>query len=285
MKPIRVGEISFTNILPIYHYFDSRGIEVEWIPQVPSQLNRGMAKGEIDMGPISSFAYAEQYPNYVLMPDLSVSSHGPVGSIFLFTREAELKDLRKAKIALPSTSATSVALLRILMELFEEGQPEYVTMQPSLDKMMVEADAALLIGDDALLATWSNPGYRALDLGQEWYNRTGLSMVFAVWAVRREIAANRPQELKEVYDRFMESKARGQIEMGPVISKAQQRLGGSTAIWEEYYQKLIYDFGPNQQEGLNTFYHYAAKLGLLPTDAKVHLLSMQGMDQQKTRRR
>lgn len=284
MRPIRVGEIAFTNILPIYHHFDDAGIEVEWISQVPSQLNRGMAKGEIDMGPISSFAYAEQYPKYVLMPDLSVSSHGPVGSIFLFTRDAELKDLRQAKIALPSTSATSVALLRILIEHFEGGKPEYVTMSPSLEKMMAEADAALLIGDDALLAAWNNPGYRALDLGQEWYNRTGLSMVFAVWAVRREIAAERPQELKEIYDRFMESKERGRIEMGPVISKAQQRLGGSTVTWEDYYRKLIYDFGPDQQKGLETYYHYAAKLGLLPTDAKVHLLSMQGMDQEKIRK-
>lgn len=285
MRPIRVGEIAFTNILPIYHFFDAEGIDLEWVPQVPTQLNQGMAKGEIDMGPISSFAYAEQYPRYVLMPNLSVSAHGPVGSIFLFTRDAELSDLRTARIALPSTSASSVALLRILMEHFEGGQPQYLTMSPSLDEMMAKADAALLIGDDALRASWNNPGYRVLDLGQEWHRHTGLSMVFAVWAVRREIATERPDELKEIYHRFMESKKRGQRELAPVIAKAQERLGGSTSFWQGYYGQLSYDLGADQLEGLQTYYQHAAKLGLLPADAKVHLLSMRGMDERSTERK
>ena len=85
MRPIRIGRIAFTNILPIYHFFDPSGLNVEMIHQVPSQLNRGMAAGEIDMGPISSFAYGENHTRYTLVPHLSVSSRGPVRSIYLFT--------------------------------------------------------------------------------------------------------------------------------------------------------------------------------------------------------
>jgi chorismate dehydratase len=174
MRPLRIGRIAFTNVLPIYHYFEPDGLPVELVPMVPSQLNRLMAAGEIDMGPISSFAYADQYPNYVLLPDLSVSARGRVGSIFLFTRDAALSDLRSARIALTNTSASSVALLKVLLNGYERGNPEYLTMPPSLGDMMEQADAALLIGDDAIRAQRENPGYRVLDLGWEWYQRTGL---------------------------------------------------------------------------------------------------------------
>ena len=71
MKPIQIGKIAFTNILPLYHHFHYSDLPVELIPQVPSQLNKSMAAGSIDMGPISSFAYADDYPKYVIMPDLA----------------------------------------------------------------------------------------------------------------------------------------------------------------------------------------------------------------------
>lgn len=275
MRPIRIGKIAFTNILPIYHYFDGQGTQVEFIPQVPTELNRGMARGEIDMGPISSFAYAEQYPQYVLMPDLSVSAMGPVGSIFLFTRGAELVDLRHARIALTQTSASSVALLRILLEKFAGASPDYVTMVPNLEQMMKEADAALLIGDDALKALWNNPaGYRVLDLGQEWFERTGLSMTFAVWAIRKEIAETRTAELEEIYFRFMKAKETGRKQPLPVIQEAIRQLGGEPAFWQQYYEGLCYDLREKEVVGLKTYYRFAAELGLLPPDVEICMLDL-----------
>ncbi|SEN27968.1 menaquinone biosynthesis protein [Lihuaxuella thermophila] len=274
MKPIRVGKIAFTNILPIYHYFDDRGTEVELIPMVPSQLNRGMAAGEIDLGPISSFAYAENYPHFVLMPDLSISAMGPVGSIFLFTRGKELSELRHARIALTNTSASSVNLLRVLLEKFEGGSPDYVTMPPCLDEMMKEADAALLIGDDAIKALWHHSGYRVLDLGEEWHKYTGLSMTFAVWAVRREIAETRMEELAEIYLRFMKAKEQGRREPLPVIREAMRQLGGERDFWTKYYDGLCYDLREQQLEGLKTYYRYAAELGLLSSDVEICMLDL-----------
>lgn len=274
MKPIRIGRISFTNILPIYHHFDERGTQVELIPQVPTQLNRGMAAGEIDMGPISSFAYAENYPHFVLMPDLSISAMGPVGSIFLFTRGKELSEVRHARIALTNTSASSVNLLRVLLEKFEGGSPDYVTMPPSLEEMMKQADAALLIGDDALKALWKNPGYRVLDLGEEWHKYTGLSMTYAVWAVRREIAETRMEELEEIYVRFMKAKEQGRRDPLPVIQEAMRQLGGERVFWKEYYDNLIYDLREREIAGLKAYYRYAAELGLLSSDVEICMLDL-----------
>jgi chorismate dehydratase len=274
LRPIRIGRIAFTNILPIYHFFDPAGLKVELIHQVPSQLNRRMAAGEIDMGPISSFAYGENHTRYTLVPHLSVSSRGPVRSIYLFTRQAELSDLRSARIAVTNTSATSVALLKILLQYFEGGDPEYLTMPPSLEEMMKEADAALLIGDDAVRGAWENPGYRALDLGEEWYKRTGLDMTFAVWAVRDEVAERLRDEVAVIASRLIGSKEKGLKDLFPVVEEARRRLGGSPEFWFRYYTGLCYDLGERQLEGLRAYYRYAGELGLLPGEVKIRVMDL-----------
>ncbi|MFC7442129.1 menaquinone biosynthetic enzyme MqnA/MqnD family protein [Laceyella putida] len=274
MKPIRIGKIAFTNILPIYHYLDDRGLNVEWVRQVPTLLNRNMALGKIDMGPISAFAYAEHAEDYVLMPDLSISAMGPVGSIFLFTKGCQLHELDGKTIALTNTSASSVALLQIILEKFAGVKPTYVTMPPSLEEMMSVADAALLIGDDAVMGKWNHPGYRLYDLGEEWMKQTGRSMTFAVWAVRRKIAESRKSELEELYHRFMRAKAEGRKNMRPAIEEAMRQLGGDPAFWQKYYDGLSYDFGEREKRGLETYFRYATDLGLLPANVEIRMLDL-----------
>ncbi|MCH5586456.1 menaquinone biosynthesis protein [Shimazuella sp. AN120528] len=274
MKLIRIGKIAFTNILPLYHYFHFSDLSVELIPQVPSKLNQSMADGRIDMGPISSFAYAHDYPKYVIMPDISVSAKGPVGSIFLFSKKDEFSAVKDGKIALTNTSATSIHLLKILLEHFANGSPSYTTQEPNLDKMMEVADAALLIGDDALRANWSNTKYYVFDLGLQWYKETGLPMTFAVWAVNRRVAEERQEMLSLIYQRFLQAKKLGQQEPIPVIQEARRQLGGEVADWKKYYAGLNYNFGPEEQRGLATYFHYAKLTGLIKDEVKIEVLDL-----------
>jgi len=90
LSKLRIGSITYTNTWPITHFFgkDNFDKEIEIIPQVPSQLNRQMAEGLIDIGPISSFSYAENADKYFLLPNLSVSAYGKVGSAFYKNRFA-----------------------------------------------------------------------------------------------------------------------------------------------------------------------------------------------------
>ncbi|WP_339064107.1 menaquinone biosynthesis protein [Tepidibacillus marianensis] len=190
MRKLKIGRITYTNIWPIYHFFDHTQFqdEIELISQVPSQLNAGMKSGTIDMGPISAFAYADNAEHYVLLPHLSVSSYGTVGSISLFLKK-NLEEVKGSKIALTNTSATSVNLLKVILEGFLKGKPEYITMEPKLDQMMDVADGALLIGDEALVNGWQNQvsyQYQVVDLGAEWLKRTNHWMTFAVWAVQKK---------------------------------------------------------------------------------------------------
>ncbi|MHA6530914.1 menaquinone biosynthetic enzyme MqnA/MqnD family protein [Paenibacillus sp. BAC0078] len=269
-----IGKISYTNSWPVFHNFDPSLLKypAKMVSEVPAFLNKGMAEGSIHVGALSSFAYAAASDRLLLLPDLSVSADGPVRSILLFS-QAPLEQISSGRIAVTNTSATSVNLLKILMEKAFGGKPEYVSAPPDLDSMMAQADACLLIGDNAIRASWQDQGYIVTDLGQLWKEWTGLSMTFAVWAVNREAVRAKPQAIAEIAEAFVESKRRGQHDLAPIIREACRVIGGTAAYWDGYFRNLCYDFGERQQEGLNLYFRYAYELGLLPQEVKMELWS------------
>jgi chorismate dehydratase len=271
-KPIRIGRIDFTNVWPLFYYFPLEQFrsEVEIVTQVPSQLNAAMAEGAIDIGPISSFAYGEHVSDYLLLPNMSVSAYHQVQSILLFHRRP-LAELSGAAIALPTTSATSVHLLKIILQKFYQAEPVYHFMAPVLKEMLETSDAALLIGDHAIRESWENHGLMVTDLAAEWNRLTGHWMSFAVCAVRKQAAEQRPALVERIYHAFMESKQRALSDLAPLVQDARNSVGGTDAFWEKYFSSLIYEFGPEQQKGLKLFYRYAWELGFLKHEVPIQL--------------
>jgi chorismate dehydratase len=263
-RVLRIGRINFTNVWPVFHYFpvDQFGSSIEVITQVPTELNRNMRDGSIDIGAISSFAYAESHHRYYILPDLSVSAKGSVRSILLFYKDS-LDRVKNGRIALTTSSATSVNLLKIILQRFHGGQPEYSFAPPSLHDMMEGMDGALLIGDDAIRASWEQHDYHVLDLGAEWTRLTGNSMTFALWVVQREAVNAMPQLISQVQAAFMDSKKKGHADPTGIISSAIERLGGTPDFWSQYFSDLSYSFSEEQKKGLLMYYHYALELGLL----------------------
>ncbi len=276
MSQIRLGKISYSNMWPVTHFFDENIFagEVDFIEQVPNQLNKKMAEGEIDIGAISSFAYAENADNYLILPNLSVSCYGNIGSISLY-HKPQLKELDRKKIALTNTSLTSVNLLRIILEEFYRIQPKYLSMAPTIDEMMKEADAALLIGDEALFASIKHrirPLYQHLDLGAEWLLQTGKWMVFSVYAVRKETYQQYPELVERIYREYIRSKHQGYQQIETIIAVAIQRYGGSSEFWHEYFTGLSHDLTIEQQEGLHYYYQLAHKIGALAVEPELAII-------------
>ncbi|UJF36186.1 menaquinone biosynthetic enzyme MqnA/MqnD family protein [Paenibacillus hexagrammi] len=279
-KKIRIGRINYTNVWPIFYYFPEMMADrdLDIIEQVPSSLNKAMAAGEIDMGPISSFAYGQNFGEYLLYPDLSVSAYGNVNSILLF-HDKPLSDIAHGRIKLPTTSATSVNLLKIILEKFYEGNPEYEYASPELDLMMADADGALLIGDDAIRESWRSSKYMITDLGQEWAKWTGQWMTFAVWAIRKDTAERYPDLVTRVFEAFVKSKCKAHRQPDEMIREAQSVVGGTEAYWHHYFHALCYDFGPEQWQGLQLYYQYCFELGLLPCRSQIEIWSEKVKDQ------
>jgi len=272
MGLIRIGKINFSNVYPVFYFFREERFpgEIEVIPQVPAQLNKKMAEGTIDMGFISSFEYGRNHQQYTVMPDLSISSKGKVRSVYLFSKKP-LEELNEAKICLTNMSATSINLLRIILEKFNGFTPRYETTESNFAKMMEEGDGCLLIGDDALVASMHNPGYYVYDLGELWYRYTGFMMIFSVWTMRKAAVAAMPELVGRIYEELMYSKEQGRKNLSEIIQVVCRKFGGTEDFWNQYYQGLSFDFTEEHKQGLEYYYQCAADLGLLPEPVKVEV--------------
>ncbi|MET3728006.1 chorismate dehydratase [Fictibacillus halophilus] len=265
---MNIGEISYTNIIPLYFYLDRERLmdQGATITQaVPSRVNALMEKQLVDIGGISSFSYGKNAENYSLVPDLSVSSFGKVNSIFLFSKY-KIEDLNGKRIALTSSSETSVALLKIILDRFYGVEVTYKIETPNFEEMLNAYDACLLIGDDAISAYRKRGSYHVYDLGEIWYQQTGLPMIFAVMAYRNEMETEQGALLSYVGKSMIESKERCQSEnFVPVIERVIAEHGGTFQFWNSYFKGLNYQFSGEHEKGLNLYFQLAVECGLLKT--------------------
>jgi chorismate dehydratase len=269
-RKVRLGQINYTNVLPVYHFVPKDNPNWEFTTAVPTVLNRLLANGELDVAPISAFSYAEYAKDYVALSGLSVAAKGPVGSIFLFSKYP-MDDLHQRMIALTNTSATSVNLLKILLQEHCSLQPMYRVMEPKLTHMLEESDAALLIGDEALYWSRQEHDYHVYDLGLEWHRRTGLPMVFAIWAMRKDFIAKSPELARQVHQTFLKSKKQGLANMDAVIKEAISQCGEDEAFWESYFAKLSHELEGEWVTGAEAYFEAAFRQGLLPRPVRVEL--------------
>ncbi|AVT31191.1 ABC transporter substrate-binding protein [Plantactinospora sp. BC1] len=271
----RVGHIQFLNCLPIYWGLMRSGalIDVELHKDSPERLSAALVAGDLDIGPITLVEYLKHADELLLLPDLAVGSDGPVLSVNIVSTRP-LAELDDAKVALGSTSRTGVLLARMLLAQKYGVHPEYFSCPPDLTTMLLEAEAGVLIGDVALRALYEAPGrgLAVTDLGQAWRDWTGLPMVFAVWAVRRDFAANHPGQVKDVHQAFLRSRDLCLAELDEVAESAARWEPFDAATLATYFRTLDFSLGERQVTGLREFARRAVELTgvpALPADGPV----------------
>jgi len=239
---IRLGRISYVNMAPVFYRLEA---EVEEIQGVPTELNRRVLAGELDVAPISSIEYARNADRLRLLPRLCVSSEGAVDSIQLVSRKP-LEHVRT--VAITPESATSVVLTKVLLP-----EAQHVPLGE-------EADAKLLIGDAALKSTFEDPTPH-YDLGRLWQERTGLPMVFAVWAVRREFAQAHPGVVKDVHTAFVNSRDDALEHVDEIAEQAARLEVFDAETLATYFRTLDFSLGDRQIDGVVEFSRRAALAG------------------------
>ena len=247
---VKLGRISYVNMAPVFYRLEA---EVEEIQGVPTELNRRVLAGELDLAPISSIEYARNAERLRLLPRLCVSSEGAVDSIQLVSRKP-LEQVRT--VAVTPESATSVVLTKVLLP-----EAEHVPLGE-------EADAKLLIGDAALKSAFEDPTPH-YDLGRLWLERTGLPMVFAVFAAREPVAPG----MAALEDALVDSVRRARAEPEQLAYESSERYGYPAGFLARYFEKLRYRFGPRERAGLFTFLEMArdaGELGEVPELRFVH---------------
>jgi len=264
-----IGKIAYANLFPIFYYFEreTNHSDYKFINGVPSRLNRMLREGKLDISPSSSVEYLRHKEKYSLIPFFSISSSGPVKSIFLFSRYP-LEELDKKTIIISPDSETSAIVLKIILREFLSMNCKFETRRcnSSLETLS-SFPAVLLIGDLAMrevkkLSTVNCQlsTLHIYDLGELWYKYTGLPCVFALCIVRRESLLQKRDLIKRFSIDLINAKEYASKKSSLIAKHAPQRkwLGERELI--SYWKGISYDFTDKHLEGLNLLERYIIKM-------------------------
>ncbi|RST15350.1 menaquinone biosynthesis protein [Streptomyces sp. WAC05374] len=274
----RVGHIQFLNCLPLYWGLARTGtlLDLELTKDTPEKLSDQLVRGDLDIAPITLVEFLRAADRLVAFPDLAVGCDGPVMSCVIVSQRP-LEELDGARVALGSTSRTSVRLAQLLLAERYGVAPAYYTCPPDLGVMMQEAEAAVLIGDAALRASLHDAprlGLQVHDLGQMWKEWTGLPFVFAVWAVRKEYLAREPRVVRQVHEAFLASRDVSLEEVAKVAEQAARWEAFDAVVLEKYFTTLDFRFAAEQLAGVREFARRTGPTTGFPADVEVELLSV-----------
>jgi len=270
---MRVGRIPYINCYPVYGAID-RGIvpfDATLVDGVPSALNALTAAGDLDVSVVSAVEYAANAEKYLLLPDLAITSDGPVRSVLLFSRRPAA-ELGGARVLLSRSSMTSVALLKLLFEHVWRAAPEYAAADAEMaDRDALERephDARLVIGDAALHLGAAHRYPFVYDLGAEWKRWTGLPFVFAVWVSQRSTPVS---DALRVHARLIESRDWGLAHLDELAAQAAVATGVARRVCAAYLSGLDYRLSYAHLAGLTDFFRRLAAAGHVPNGSLAFL--------------
>lgn len=248
---------------------------------VPSQCAEALRNGEVDLAIIPAIEY-QRMQDVVALPEMAIAAKGQVRSLLVVAK----RPIELAKrIALDTSSRSTVALTRILAKEHWRISPEFVDAEPDVQEMLGKADAALVIGDPALhisvkMDTLAGkgpttgeccqgdeddmpvPGFESLyvyDVAHQWQEMTGKPCVLALWVGRKDAIT------PEVIADFLASRQYGLEHISEIAAAAGGTLDLPQCALERYLRKNIqYQLDAENLAGLQLFFERAAAMGLIP---------------------
>lgn len=246
----RLGIVAYTNVAPL-HWGLAPWPGACFYRGVPTDLNARLLAGELDLTLISSAEFVRHRDRLVALPDFSIATLGPVHSVTLFHRRP-WRELAGGRIAVSLESATSVALLRVLLDA-DGIDASFVPAASDLGAMLADHDGALLIGDAALEEAVTRRPVDGVvpyvtDLGEAWYGLTKLPFTFAVWAADRE----RPPTPRLV-EELRAARQRGLGHLADVARTESVARGLGEDVVLRYLANFRYFLTPPDRDGLEAF--------------------------------
>ncbi len=273
-KHLVIGSTPFRNIVFPYYFieknFGNFRAHLKFYSAFPPQLGEMVLNNEIDIAPISSIIYAKHPENFLILPDFSISAKGKTGSIILISKKP-FEEI--SSVCLPSNSATSVALLKIILKVKGIDAKFKISNSPEFD----DCDAALFIGDDGIAAREKfslNLSHKSnvIDLGEEWNKITGKGMVYALWLVSKKGAEEKYKEIKWFSELLTTSLNYSYKNFEEVIEQIKGNLKRESVRF--HISSLSYNFGKEQTDALLNFYEYAKRYEIISDVPKLNFLKI-----------
>lgn len=245
----------------------------------PAECAAKLASGDADIGlvPVAALPFT---PSLAVIPGCTIASRDRVRSLILVVRHPDgIQGVRR--VALDTASRTTSTYTRILFAKFWKAQPEFIPHPPDLDAMLAQADAALLIGDPALLALEDREARERrsgekllyLDLAHEWHTFTGTVWVSAVWGTRPEAIATSGIATAQVIDDFQRSRDAGLAHVDDLADEWATKIAVPRATIHTYLsQNIWYVLDEACLAGLELLFRYGVECGALPMAPKLRFL-------------
>lgn len=229
-KSWKFGAVRYLNGKPLIY-----GLKGEIELATPAELTIRFTSGELD-AVLLSLGDVLNLENAEIVPDAAIGCFGPVYSVVL-AYQGELSQLRR--VALDPASRTSSGLLRVVMSEFRGQDLEYSPQVETSDQ------ARLIIGDPAItFRKEAGPEWRFLDLGEAWYQKTGLPFIFAVWVLR----TGHPE--REAITSALQNSLKEGLENIDTLAAAESDPG----FVRDYFTRFIrYEFGEAQRKAVELF--------------------------------
>lgn len=243
---MRVGSVHYLNALPL-----TFGAPYPIAFETPRKLRDMIVAGTLDLALLSTVVLMES-PNLYLVPGAGIGCRGPVASVKLFFNKQGLTiyDLKSFQPSPESNTANMLARL-----LFPQAMAQ---SRPAMD-----ADAEVVIGDAAM--TRADP-HGSVDLGELWWQRTGLPFVFAAWISRH------PQIPRTLWDDLMAAKARNLDNLDACIAASPLLPELSLVAKREYLRHNIhFDLGDLEMAGMQKFREECIRSELLPNAQPIRI--------------
>jgi chorismate dehydratase len=227
----------------------------------PAACADAVHQGKAEIGIVPSIEY-QRIERAQILSGISIAAKDEVRSVLLLSKIP----IEKVKsVAIDNSSRTSAALLRIMMRKFYS---RFITVTPSLPKpaeMLKRADAALVIGDPALM--FDEPVFRVYDLGAEWKNYTGLPFVFALWVGREDA---KPARFRKDFEA---SRDYGLAHVDEIAAEYAPKLQLSAETIKVYLtQNVDYSLDEENRKGLRLFYKLAREAGIIPAEKELNFV-------------
>ena len=243
---IKLGAVPFLNVRPLVYPLEEGLVKNDFdiVYENPSRLSTLLLEEKVDLGliPVAELLKRDIYR---MVPNLSISSRGEVASVVLLSKKS-IAEIKTVAVDLRSQSSSS--LLRIILEIFNNVNPNYVQRKPD-GSFLDGVDAGMYIGNDGLRIRYSPPsGYTVVDLGEVWTKETGLPFVYAVYAVREGI------NLGKNLQALQTAKSLGVNLIDKIAKTYAETINLSEEICYRYLtERIYYDLGDKEIEGINTF--------------------------------
>ncbi len=251
---MRIGWIDYTNTIPFRDAIKDKNGKVI-IEGTPSVLNKLLRIGKIDIGIVSSAEYMENFSEYLILPNLSISSYGKVNSVVLLSNfSIDSIDT----VVLSEESKTSNYLVKIIYKEFWRRDADFVSKHKKTTYKS-KRTGFVFIGDRALLN--KNRFRFSLDLSEIWYRYTKLPFVFALWCVREDFLHNSKEEVLKLYEKL-------------VLSVKTYNKSKLPQEVKAYLENLDFSLKEEHIESLRRFSYYLLKHSIISKSVEFRFLNL-----------